>query len=164
MGKPVGPDGVETRVTEHNFQGVLHRRIPLFDNPDIIAHGCKHSFLLPFGYKKRPPPDRGDHSRFHSDCSHTSTAAHTGNGGCPEGPTCSSGLQLPKAFHLLKLRRKLSAGDSRSLCHFLKCTCFGHSLSLCCAGCIVNFFDTLVKRKFQKSFETGDCGKNRWMV
>ena len=87
MGKPVGPDGVESRVTEHDFQGVLHRRIPLFDDSDVVAHGCKHSFLLPFGYKKRPPLPRGDLSRFHSDCSQTSAASHTGNGGCPEGPT-----------------------------------------------------------------------------
>ena len=60
MGNPIGPDGVESGIAKQDFQGILYGRIPLFDDSDIIAHGCKHKSFLPFGHKKRPPPHRGD--------------------------------------------------------------------------------------------------------
>ena len=60
MGNPIGPDGMEPRIAKQDFQSILYGRIPLFDDADIIAHGCKHTSFLPFGHKKRPPPDRGD--------------------------------------------------------------------------------------------------------
>ena len=120
--------------------------------------------FLPFWTQKRPPPDRGDLSRFHSDCSQTSTATHTDNGGCPEDPTFCSGLQLPKAFHPLKLRRKLSAGDLRSLCHSLKCTCFGHRFFDFQRCLYCNLLRYTCQEKFKKSFKAGDCRENQWMV